>query len=159
MSDSQLPSFEEATARLRAFLRSQCLNSEVLWTCREVFLSQWPRLYVKLPLRDESALAERVYNEGVRRGYGVELKAFCFVEGRPCCYVWIPKDEIAASYRMLSGLKLCIRDPGRETVVGVKSRWRWFLLNRFSRRHLRRAWEEDIPDGTLSFDEQNDRVP
>jgi hypothetical protein len=155
MGDSELPSFEEASARLRAFLDNQSLNSDLLWICREVFLEQWPKLYVKLPMHNECCLAERIYDEGLRRGIGVELQVFCFVEGRPCCYVWIPKDEIDASYRMLSGLKLCIREPGRQIVVPVKSRFRWFWLNWFSFRHLRRSWAEDIPERTLLFDGQN----
>jgi hypothetical protein len=158
MSDSELPSFEKGTASLRAFLGNQCLNSDVLWICRDVFLEQWPKLYVKLPLHDESSLAERIYNEGVSRGNRVEIQVFCFVEGRPCCYVWIPKDEIDANYRMLSGLKLCIREPGRQIVVPVRSHFRWFWLNWFSRRHLQRLWAEDIPKRTLIFDGQNDSV-
>lgn len=156
MGDYELPPFEEATARLRAFLANQVLNSDVLWICREVFLEQWPRLYVKLPLHNESSLAERIYDEGVRRGIGVELQVFCFVEGRPCCYVWIPKDEIDATYRMLSGLKLCIREPGRQIVVPVKSHFQWIWLNWFSLPHLRRSWVEDIPGRTLIFNDRND---
>lgn len=70
MGDSKLPSFEEATASLRAFLGKQSLNSDVLWICREIFLEQWPKLYVKLPLHNESSLAEaqRVMDSVLSRG-------------------------------------------------------------------------------------------
>jgi hypothetical protein len=149
MNDPKLPPFEDAVARLRAFLASEGFKTDIIWICREDVFQQWPKLYVKVPLSNEKSLAEETYNEGVTRGLGVELSVFCFVAGSPCCYVWIPKDEIDAEYRMLGGLKLTIPKPDRQTVVPVKSKTQWIWLKLWSSRHLQRSWVDDIPQKQL----------
>ena len=155
MNRCKLPSFEEATANLRSFLTIQGFNSDIVWICREAVLVQWPKLYVRTPLQNESLLVERIYNEGVRRGLGVELQVFCFVGGCPCCHIWIPQDETDANYRMLVGLKLCIREPNvRETLVPVKNGFVWYWLNYFRFENRSRSWADDIPSRTLSFDDK-----
>src|ERR1700733_2701022 len=136
MDDRSLPPFEDAVARLRAFLATEGFKTDITWISRADVLEQWPKLYVKVPLPNERSLAEETYNEGVRRGLGVELSVFCFVAGSPCCYVWIPKDEIDAEYRMLGGLKLTISKSDRQIVVPVKSKTRWIWLKLRSSRHL-----------------------
>ena len=146
MDDRSLPPFEDAVARLRAFLATEGFKTDITWISRADVLEQWPKLYVKVPLPNERSLAEETYNEGVRRGLGVELSVFCFVAGSPCCYVWIPKDEIDAEYRMLGGLKLTISKSDRQIVVPVKSKTRWIWLKLRSSRHLQPGRADDIPE-------------
>lgn len=145
MDAQELPSFEDATAQLQAFLGHQQHSQEIVWICREDVFQQWPKLYVKVPLPNESSLAEKIYKAGVRRGLGVEISVCCFVTGLACCYVWIPKDEIDAEYRMLHGLKLKILEPSHQITVSVKSRIRWFWIKFWGSRDHRRTWTEEIP--------------
>ena len=154
MSHCKLPSFEEATDNLRSFLANQGFQTDLVWICREAVFIRWSKLYIKVPLQNESLLAERMYNEGIRRGLGVELKVFCFVAGSPSCYVWIPEDSTAAEYRMLSGLKLCIVEQNRQVIVPIRNRIQWTWLNWFGFDGLRRSWTDDIPRRNTAFNNQ-----
>ncbi|MBT6495404.1 MAG: hypothetical protein HOL01_12705 [Planctomycetaceae bacterium] len=89
---------------------------------------------------------ERRYEEGVRRGLGINLHVFCYLNARPLCYIWLPEDETDAEYRMLTGLKLSApSEPGRQTVVGIRWKLRWVWLRWMERRISKHRWADDIP--------------
>ncbi|MCH7725979.1 MAG: hypothetical protein IH991_05790 [Planctomycetes bacterium] len=146
MNDATCPPFPEALDRFQNFLASEGHCTELLWIFREDVVERCPRTYLRVPLRNDETLVELLYDEGLQRGLGIHLNVFCFLEDRPCCYVWLPKDEEDASYRMLLGLKVSIpADSDRRIVVPVKSRLRWTWLKCCGAWKSGPHWAADIP--------------
>ena len=108
-SNPQMPVFGEAVKKFQKFLVSQHVSSELLWIFREDVISRKRRVLIKEPLPSENTrLVESLYERGCQRGLGVQLDMFCLLGSRPCCYVWLPEDEIDAQYMMVGGLKLSV---------------------------------------------------
>ena len=60
----------------------------------------------------------------MKRGLGVHVNVFQFMGESALAYVWVPKDELDAQYRMLVGLKLSF-PTDLEEAMGVQSHFRW----------------------------------
>jgi hypothetical protein len=89
---------------------------------------------------------QRLYNSGQQAGLGINLNVFCIQGRRPYCYIWLPKDEEDASYRMLNGLKLSVpTGDSRRHAELVSSRIRWSWLKFRERRNRRTKWADEIP--------------
>jgi hypothetical protein len=103
------PAFNEAVHQFQEFLISQNVSSDLLWVFREDASSHKRRILIKEPLPPENIRAiESLYERGTERGLGVRLEALCLLDYRPCCYIWLPEDEVDASYAVLSGLKMAM---------------------------------------------------
>jgi len=148
VKDTRFPAFSDAVAHLREFLSAQGHEGEPRWVFRHDIVELGFRVFVHLPLPDYSQQVERLYERGIRYGLGISLQVFCFLDGEPLCYIWLPEDEMDASYRMLSGLKLSIPSGAeRRRITGVRSRVRWKWLRWLERRTSRHLWADDIPSG------------
>jgi hypothetical protein len=105
--------FDEACLSLSDFLRREHQPSgELLWLCREDVTGIRRRIFIhpSPPSRNRD-LYRQHYEFGVRQGRGVRVEVQFFLAFRPCCYVWVPRDDIDAQYAMLSdGLKFSIPD-------------------------------------------------
>lgn len=143
---NEMPSFEEAVAKFQWFLQKGGHSSCLRWVFREDVLEWSRKIFVRIPLLNSDAEAKRLYDEGVERDLGVHLDVYCFLDAVPLVYVWLPKDEEDASYRMLDGLKLSypVGDELRK-VVGVRSRIGWNCLRLLERCNTRHKWAEGIP--------------
>lgn len=137
MTTTELPSFDDALQQFRAFIQSQGHGADLLWLFREdvvqrrrkVGIERRASSYVRKPIDDDTMLVERKYQEGLRRGLGMQLGVFCFLGERPCCYIWLPRDQEEAQYRMLNGLTMNLpAEPERQIVTPVKCRLRWYWL-------------------------------
>lgn len=111
MSDYQPPPFPGAVDKFKAFLSQQGRRTDLMWICRGDVVELWPHTYVRLPAFGNEPLMEQHYHKGIDRGLGIRLQVFCFLADRPCCYVWLPKDEKDASYAMLPGLSFNVPSP------------------------------------------------
>lgn len=114
------PPFDEAVSAFRNFLREQGQNDTVLWIWRNSIISRRGSGSRKNASRrifiDRHALADdesirKYYDAGVERGLGIALRVFCVAEGSPLCYIYLPEDETAAEYSMMSSLKCCLPTP------------------------------------------------
>jgi hypothetical protein len=114
------PPFDEAVAALRNFLRQQGQNDTFLWIWRDSIISGRGTGSRKIANRrifiDRHALADdesirKYYDAGVERGLGIALRVFCVADGHPLCYIYLPEDETAAQYSMMSSLKCSIPTP------------------------------------------------
>ncbi len=146
MTSSQLPTFESAVQSFRRFIgeRHQCV--EIDWIFREDIVALGRKVFVRKPLACAEDLVEERYIEGVERGFGIKLQAYCFLDGHALCYIWLPKSEEDADYRMLSGFKFSVpAEPERRKVNGVSSRMRWRWLSWLESRRSQYNWADDIP--------------
>lgn len=100
-------SFDEAKQFFQNFLSEQGLSSDLLWVFGEDIICLPKRFLIKVPLPAENeSFAEICYNVGRERDFGICLHAFCLLDGRPCCYVWLPEDDLDAQYSMMGNLSL-----------------------------------------------------
>lgn len=100
-------SFDEAKQFFQNFLSEQGLSSDLLWIFGEDIICLSKRLLIKVPLPAENeSFAEVCYNVGRERDFGICLHAFCLLDERPCCYVWLPEDDLDAQYSLMGNLNL-----------------------------------------------------
>lgn len=94
--------FHEAKQFFQNFLTEQSLSSDLLWVFGEDIVCLPKRFLIKVPLpaKNES-FAEACFNIGVERNFGIGLTAFCLLDGTPCCYVQLPKDDLDAQYSLM----------------------------------------------------------
>src|SRR5690348_9405728 len=99
--NSTLPSFTEAGATFAAFLEREGAPAQLLWIDREDVTSYRREIWVRVCDPSEAVRrAEARYEAGRKHGLGVSLRAVCKVGAATACYVWVPKDEMDASYAM-----------------------------------------------------------
>lgn len=114
LSCPDLPPFTDAAEQFRSFIDSQGHDADIAWIFRQDVVELGGQIFVRQPLLNNESLVEAKYEEGVERGLGVSLQVFCWLDGRPLCYIWLPEDQVDADYRMLSGLKMSVpADPTR----------------------------------------------
>ena len=94
--------FSEAKQLFQNFLFEQGLSSDLFWVFGEDIVCLPKRFLVKVPLPAENeALAEALFDIGVERDFGLGLQAFCLLDGRSCCYVQLPGDDLDAQYSLM----------------------------------------------------------
>lgn len=150
MNDFELPVFCNAVHKFKEFLSHEGRNTDLVWIFQEDVVEMWPRTYIKFPPPENEPLVERLYQKGIERGLGIRLEAFCFLDGRPCCSIWLPNDAQDASYAMLSGLCMSVpTPPDRRVVIQVNTKLHWFWLRvRLILYRLRKRnpiWSDYIP--------------
>jgi hypothetical protein len=109
-------------------MATQGMPSNQTWVESGDVIVRRGKFYVReRPLEASLSRAESHFEAGVRRGLGVALQAFCFLENSTCCFVEVPKDEDEAERSlMLKGqVKMSVVcDPPRATLVRHQLRWR-----------------------------------
>ena len=144
-AEYEFPHFYEAARQFGDFLESQTLSSELLWIFREDVCWRKRQLFIKIPLPEENKQrAESLYNLGVTRGLGVRMEALCLLDSHPCCYIWLPSDEIDASYAMLSGLKMSVPTKPLKSHP-VKSELLWRIYKWQESKEKFKGIVEEIP--------------
>src|SRR5262249_52107243 len=106
------PSFDEALQQFRTFLAEQGQSRDLIWLAQDDILLMG-RTRVSHSPRQSSAIerARKRYDDGVLRGVGVELLAFCKTGSLLGCEVWHPASrDVAERMLMHSGLKLSLRE-------------------------------------------------
>lgn len=143
--DYKMPVFREAAQEFSAFLESQWAFPDLLWVFREDVCQRGRRFFVRFPVPEENkGIAEKLYDQGVERGLGVRLEALCLLGSRTCCYVWLPSDEVDASYAMLSGLKFSV-PTSPEVAQPVRSGLSWWVHRWLESRERFNAVVEQLP--------------
>lgn len=144
-TEYEMPVFGEAVQQFGGFLVSQGLSPDLLWVFREDVCRRKRRLFIKVPVSEENfGDVERLYHLGVSRGLGVRLDVLCLLGSSPCCYVWVPSDEEAASYAMLSGLKLSV--PTEPVIArAVRNRVLWRAYKWLERSETFTGIVEQVP--------------
>jgi len=95
--------FREAKQFFQNFLSEQGLFSDLLWVFGEDIICLPKRFFIKVPLpAGNESFAEALFDIGVERDFGLGLTAFCLLDGRPCCYVQLPEDDLDAQYSLMS---------------------------------------------------------
>jgi len=113
---SELPPFDEAVQRVRAFLDRQGLCGEIAWVFKEdISTKLGGRVWVRLPLPKENAdTVRRLYESARGKQTPVELAVFCRLGPSPCCYLFVPETRLDAEQRMIYGFKMIIPTEPRE---------------------------------------------
>ncbi len=130
--EPEIPAFSDATQQLKDFLSKQNLSPEFLWVFREDVSWRKRYIFVKEPLPTENiGLVESLYESGRRRDLGIRLEVLCLLASRPCCYVWLPKDQMSAEYALLLMSKFIISVPtDLRNAKSVRNplTWQWHKL-------------------------------
>jgi len=143
---SELPPFDEAVQRFRAFLDRQGLCGEMAWVFKEdISVKLGGRVWVRLPLPKENAdIVRRLYESARGRQTPVELSVFCRLGTSPCCYLFVPETRLDAELRMIYDFKMTIPKEPREARPLDRS-----LLNRclhfFQGREQPDWWLDEVP--------------
>ena len=126
-------SLEEASLRFREFLRSQGWPDQVQWlSTGRVILSSKGQCWINARSVDDGAtLALKTYQEGVMRGLGISIEAFCKSDTVTFAYVVVPADQIAAEQMLIGGLKLSVPVNPQQARV-VESSFLWWVLGRLN---------------------------
>ncbi len=124
------PPYDEAVSILRNFLRQQGVSDNVHWLWREAIISRRSSgsresahrmIFIDRHRLADAESIRKYYDMGVQLALGIALRVFCLADGVPLCYVYVPEDETAAEYAMMSGLKCSIPTPCPvATVVNVR---------------------------------------
>lgn len=143
----ELPPFDTAIDSFRDFVADQNQSANLRWIFREDIVELGWQTYIRLPLTADEEMVRQLYTEGLERGYGVNLHAYCFLREQTFCYIWLPKDEVDADYRMLAGLKFSMSatPERRKKAIGVGSGLRWRWLRWLESRDPQHNWADDIP--------------
>jgi len=108
----EIPTFSNATKQFRDFLAGQNLSPEFLWVFREDVVWRKRRILVKEPLpKENDGIVEALYERGRQRDLGIRLETLCLLGSHPCCYIWLPKDQMYAEYALLLMSKFIISVP------------------------------------------------
>jgi hypothetical protein len=140
--------FRETKQDFQRFLSTQGLSSEILWIFREDLVCLPNRFLVKVPLPENNeTLAESFFNTGRERNFGICLHGFCLLDGKVCCYVQLPDDNLDAQYSLMSSerVKFLIRNNlvNAEPVTNFFS-WQFYrLVEKFS--DTRYSVPENLP--------------
>jgi|SRR5215204_32083 len=131
-TETEIPTFPDAIRQCRDFLVGQNISSDLLWVFREDVAWRKRRILAKVPLPAENErLAESHYESGRRRSLGIRLEVLCLLGSRPCCYVWVPKDQTDAEYALLLMSKFIISVPTdlrKAESVNNPLTWQWHKL-------------------------------
>jgi hypothetical protein len=125
---SMLP-FAEAIASFRSFVSEQGFPSDLVWVFREDVLRIGRHLLVRVPVAAENAILARDYFElGRAQGRGVTLMAWCPLEGRSVCSVWVPRDDREASEALQAPTLKCSAALPSGKAWAIRSRRSWCWL-------------------------------
>jgi hypothetical protein len=140
-----VPDFDTAVEDFRGFLSKEGIGTDIVWVFREDAIARKRRIWIKVPLPAENeGLARRCYFIGKERGLGLRIELKCLLDSTPCCFIWVPEDQLAAEYAMLSGLKLSIpTEPIHARAV--RSSLRWKLTQCFARKSNKQWIIDELP--------------
>ena len=131
---TETPPFADALPSFLRFVDEQGFSTDLLWVFREDVTNCRRDIWVRVPVPAENVeLAREYYDLGRQQGLGVTLELLCRVDDQSACFVWVPKDEIDASYAMQGPLKLSVAvNPVDATPVRSRILWCWrSWLNRW----------------------------
>lgn len=142
-TESGVPAFPDALRQCEDFLTSQKFSPDLRWVFREDVAWRKRRIFIKEPLPAENGkLVESLYESGRQRGLGIRLEVLCLLDSRPCCYVWLPKDQIDAEYALLLMTKLIISVPtDLQTAESVRNPLMWQMRKLVERVA---GWESSV---------------
>ncbi len=127
MDSEKYPAFAEALRQFQEFLSRQGVSENILWIFREDIAENGKRKYLRIPSQEQRSFVERLYAAGCKRQLGVCFSVYCFLDKRPCCYLYVPANKTDAEYMMMpDGLRFST--PSEEILpiaISVKSRWLW----------------------------------
>jgi hypothetical protein len=119
--DLRCPTFTEAVAQFRTFLRGQGWPDQIKW----IDASDVVRQAGRPPVVDDHAngdgdrKAEVRYDLGRNKRLGVLLEGVCTLSGRSCAIICSPSDAVEAEYLMYpsdGGIKLSVAVPRTEGI-------------------------------------------
>jgi hypothetical protein len=140
-------SFDEALDSLREFLSGQGLSTHLIWVFREDVIFQGERIFIKTPWPAENeARARACYELGQKRGFGVNLKAFCLLESRPCCYILLPEDDLDAQYLLMSNISLKLSVwTNLRNAESISNPVKWLALKLMNPKSQFSGFDDHIP--------------
>ena len=143
----EVPTFNDAVRQLKSFLTRQNISNDLLWIFREDVASYNLRLCVKEPLPSgNEKLVESLYKRGLRRDLGIRLDVLCLLGMRPCCYIWLPKDQEDAAYALLLMSKFIISAPTEMPHARpVKNRLAWWAYKLLGEQSGWRDMADRVP--------------
>jgi hypothetical protein len=123
----------DAQNQLSEFLERQGWPTRVVWLQRNDLLPERQTFWVGPQDSAQTfAAAERVYEEGRRRGLGISVEAICADKKSTFAAIFLPRDEDEAQRLMIpQGLKLGVPVEHRRATVVNALRWA-FLRMRFA---------------------------
>jgi hypothetical protein len=139
--------FDEALDSFREFLSGQGLSTDLVWVFREDVIFQRERIFIKTPVPAENeSRARACYELGQKRDFGINLKAFCLLESRPCCYILLPEDDLDAQYLLMSNisLKLSVWTNLRKA-ESISNPVKWLALKLMNRKSQSSSPDDHIP--------------
>ena len=146
-TETEIPSFTDATKQLKDFLASQDLSPELEWVFREDIIWRKQLIHVRVPLpQANESLAKSLYEKGRQRDLGIRLETLCLLDSHPCCYVWLPEDQMEAECALLLMSKFIISAPNelkRAEPVGNPVTWQAYKL--FEGKSAGRSLLEKLP--------------
>lgn len=121
-------SFQQAVEAFQRFLTEQKRPSKLYWFFRDDLLLYKRNVFIRWPLpKDNSHLAEALYQLGREKGLGLALEVYCFDWHNAYSFVLVPEDETDAEYLMMTDLKLSFAtSPHR--VWKIRTRWLWQMV-------------------------------
>jgi hypothetical protein len=138
--------FEGAVAKYKGFLAAQGLGTDLCWVFREdaIFYKKYIRVSWPLPAVNE-CLAEKLYELGRDKGFGVWLQVLCVIDERPCCFVWFPKDGEESGYTMMADLKLSVPTPPFQSRA-VRTALMWKIIYQIGSKYSDQWFVDELPN-------------
>lgn len=117
-----------APKKFSAFLTSQNYPAKICWIAfGDLRVDKKTHFWVR-PRPKAEEYAGQQYAEGLRRGFGIELRAICTTDVETFASVFVPEDDLDSQYHSIGdGLKL-ICPVERYSTSKVRSRFKWLAL-------------------------------
>jgi hypothetical protein len=128
-SAPDLPStLKEAEEKFSAFLASQNYPATISWiSFVDLLVDKKTHFWIRPRPNAEEDAAQR-YAEGLRRKFGIELRAICATDAETFASVFVPADDLdSLNHLMGHGLKLTC-PVKRYSTSRVRSRVKWLAL-------------------------------
>lgn len=139
-------SFEEAETHFKNFLEGEGFGSKLIWIFREDVIIAGA-VFIRTPVpSSNTGRAKECFELGKLRDLGVKFHAFATLNGVPCAYVSLPKDDVDTQYKLMGNQSLkCSRTTPMPEAKAVPSFFSWNIRQLIAMHPRIVRWDEEVP--------------
>jgi hypothetical protein len=144
--------FLEAKTYFQTFLSDNNLPTDLIWLFYEDLYWQYKYYFANSKsITENEQLAEKLFELGKRRNFGIEILAFCEFGAQVGCYIFLPEDDTEAMHRMMAKehIKYGFRTPLEKAEFGTNI-FRAKLLNFFASDNTLKFRKDFLPSKKLA---------
>jgi hypothetical protein len=143
--------FPEAKTDLQTFLSKNDQPTDLVWVFYEDVYWRNEQFFINSKsIAENEKLAEKLFELGKKRNFGIEIMAFCELGSQVGCYIFLPEDNTEAMHRLMSDkyIKYGFQNPLKKAILS-KNVFLWKLFSFFNSRNTSK-FGENLPAKKLA---------